>query len=446
MVAPFVESQQISTRKFQEETSWPAWFRSIQRQAWQEFLSMPTPTSSRDAWRFSNVQALDLASRHCKMEMDIDVITSNVASAILERSGGLATATHRIIFANHLLLMQNTQDLPHGVVVLPLRDAIYSHENLMRKYFMRQPVELGSYKYAAWHKARLRNGVLIYVPPNTTIEIPIEIFSWLIGRDTALSPHTLIICGENSCVTVLDHFHSVSPEDGGFVCGISDLHLAAGAKATYASIQEWSTVTRALHLNSTLIAQDARATVFQANFGSRFLRSESLSRLTGGGAHSLMLALTAASDVQEIDQRTLQDHVSPDTCSDLLYHNTLNDLARTIFSGLIRVESNAHKTDAYQKVRNLLLSDTAEANSMPGLEILADNVRCTHGATSGQINAEELFYMQTRGIHAISARRLIANGFLSSVLERLEHKELREFFMRRLYEEGQDMRLPVGGL
>jgi Fe-S cluster assembly protein SufD len=139
-----------------------------------------------------------------------------------------------------------------------------------------------------------------------------------------------------------------------------------------------------------------------------------------------MLAATVADQNQEFDQRTLQDHASPDTYSDLLYKNALYDHARTIVSGLIRVEPHAHRTDAFQKVRNLVLSPDAEANSLPGLEILADDVRCSHGATTGQIDAEELFYMQARGINSRDAYRLITYGFLNEVLERLENDSLRK--------------------
>ena len=126
-----------------------------------------------------------------------------------------------------------------------------------------------------------------------------------------------------------------------------------------------------------------------------------------------------ANDAQEIDARTFQIHEAPNTASDLLYKNSLADTARTIFSGLIRVNPGAHKTDAYQKVRNLLLSDEAEANSAPGLEIEADDVRCTHGATSGQIEAEELFYLMSRGISRQDAQKLIVFGFLQEAIDRL---------------------------
>jgi Fe-S cluster assembly protein SufD len=139
-----------------------------------------------------------------------------------------------------------------------------------------------------------------------------------------------------------------------------------------------------------------------------------------------MLSVSAVEDSQVVDQRTLQIHEVPATASDLLYKNALNDTARTIFTGLIRVDEGAHQTDAYQKVRNLLLSDEAEANSAPGLEIEADDVRCTHGATSGTLEGEELFYFESRGIPRKQAQQLITFGFLNEVVERLPHSGIQE--------------------
>src|SRR5947208_711436 len=140
-----------------------------------------------------------------------------------------------------------------------------------------------------------------------------------------------------------------------------------------------------------------------------------------------LLAVAVATNEQEFDTRTLQDHLSPHTASDLLYKNALDDRARCTFGGLIRVEPHAHFTDAYQKVRNLLLSDDSEANSMPGLEILADNVRCTHGATSGQINEDEMFYLHSRGIPTKVAQRLIVTGFLNEVIQRLDQPSIADY-------------------
>jgi Fe-S cluster assembly protein SufD len=143
-----------------------------------------------------------------------------------------------------------------------------------------------------------------------------------------------------------------------------------------------------------------------------------------------MLAVSVATNEQEFDSRTLQDHISARTSSDLLYKNALDDKARCTFGGLIRVEPHAHFTDAYQKVRNLLLSDDSEANSMPGLEILADNVRCTHGATSGQINEDEMFYLRSRGIPVPVAQRLIVGGFLNEVIQRLDQPIMADHLNR----------------
>jgi Fe-S cluster assembly protein SufD len=168
------------------------------------------------------------------------------------------------------------------------------------------------------------------------------------------------------------------------------------------------------------------------NFGGKYSRLESVSRMIGTGARSDMLAVSIATGDQEFDQRTLQDHLKPNTTSDLLYKNSLNDRARSIFSGLIKVERGAHGTDAYQKVRNLLLSDEAEANSLPGLEILADNVRCTHGATSGQVAPEELFYLKSRGIPENTAKGLVVRGFLNEVVNRLPDGKLTEYLHKQI--------------
>src|SRR5690606_35503865 len=190
--------------------------------------------------------------------------------------------------------------------------------------------------------------------------------------------------------------------------------------------QNWSRKTLAVQINNTVVGRDASAVALNLNLGGGYVRGESVSFLRGAGGRSDMLSVSAADGRQEVDQRTLQIHEVPNTASDLLYTSALNDQARTIFAGLIRVDPGAHKPDAYQKVRNLLLSDECESNSAPGLEIEADDVRCTHGATSGQVDAEELFYLQSRGIPTNVALQLIVLGFLDEVLQRLPDERLQE--------------------
>ena len=409
------------------EQNWPAWFQDQQASAWADYEATPDPTRKDEPWRFSNIGAIGLS------EFQIaEPVTSE--GRLINISQGFSEFSAKLVFGNNALLHQDVERLPQGVLLKSLEAAARENEELFRRFFMAQPVELGSHKYAALQRARLSSGALLHVPRNVEVALPVEIFHWVEGENASIFPHTLVVCGENSKVTVIDHFKSADGKRA-FACGVNDLHLERGAQLNYIAIQEWTRESLAFHLNSTIVGRDASSTALNINFGGRFVRGESLSRLIGEGARSVMLSLNPMDGERQIDQRTLQDHVSPQASSDLLYLNSLDDATRTIFAGLIKVEPGAHKTDAYQKVRNLMLSDQAEANSMPGLEIQADDVRCTHGATSGEISEDELFYMQARGIRKSDGRRLILNGFFQSLLDRLESESLRKYLGRIVSEK-----------
>ena len=395
----------------------PSWFADQQRAAWTQFQSLPMPSRTDQAWRFSSVNALDLAPyAQASAPSDSD------RREIVDRSTGLDETSGRFIFADdHLLeptaLSEKLRKL--GVIFQPLERAMIEHEDLFRRHFMSQPATLGSAKFAALHEASVRSGIFLYVPRGVEVDLPLETFHWLHYENAAIFPHTLVVAEEMAKVTLVENFRSTDPHRPGFACGVNDLIVGAGAKVTYVCAQNWSDRTLSIQINATTVARDATALNLHLGLGGKYSRLESLSRLEGEGAHSDMLAVSIGDEAQEFDARTLQDHVSPHTNSDLLFKNALSGRARNTFGGLIRVEPNAHFTDAYQKVRNLLLSDDAEANSMPGLEILADNVKCSHGATSGQIDEEEMFYLLARGISAPVARQLLVGGFLNEVLERL---------------------------
>jgi Fe-S cluster assembly protein SufD len=420
-----------------ESRDFPDWFREQQQAAWKEFEALSKPTRKDQAWRFSNVNLLDLTPFNYGGRLADEERTE-----ILEQSRGLDQVGGRMIFAGDQLIERDVisdQLKKRGVIFQSLERAMVEHTELFRKHFMSQPARLGSAKFAALHQALVSSGTFIYVPRGVEIELPIEIFHWLNGENASAFPHLLLVTDELAKVTVIEHFRSLDPYRGneqpvGFACGVNDLIAGPGAKVTYVCAQNWGDKVVALQMNSTTVDHDAAAMSLNLNLGSRYSRFESLSRLIGEGGRSDLLAVSVAKDQQEFDARTLQDHISPHTASDLLYKNALDDRARCTFGGLIRVEPHAHFTDAYQKVRNLLLSDDAEANSMPGLEILADNVRCTHGATSGQIDEDELFYLRTRGIPVPVAQRLIVTGFLDEVIQRLDHAEIADH-LHRLIEE-----------
>ena len=406
------------------ERDLPDWFRDQQRSAWEKFESIPRPTRKDQPWRFSNVDLLDLKPFRLP-----EPLSEDDRKNILKYSIGLDQFAGRMIFANDQLVERNlvSEDLKkRGVIFQPLERAMVEHADLFRKYFMSTEATLGSAKFAALHQALVSNGTFLFVPRGVEIEQPIEIFHWLRHDNMSIFPHLLLVTDELTKVTVIEHFRSCDRNASGFACGVNDLIAGPGAKVTYICAQEWSSKVIALQMNSTTVDHDASAMSLNLNLGSRYSRFESLSRLIAEGARSDLLAVGVATGEQEFDARTLQDHISPHTASDLLYKNALDDKARTTFGGLIRVEPNAHFTDAYQKVRNLLLSDDSEANSMPGLEILADNVRCTHGATSGQVNEDEMFYLRSRGIQLKTAQRLIVTGFLNEVIQRLDQPAIAE--------------------
>lgn len=416
----------------------PEWFSAQREEAWCEFSALSNPTSRDQAWRFSNVNALDLGPYVFGA-----MPSEEERSQVLEQSVPLHPEAGRLVFADdHLLerdaVVESLRKI--GVIFQPLERALIEHEDLVRKHFMIQPATLGSARFAALHRAHVRTGTFVYIPRGVELDFPLEIFHWLTGENSAVFPHLLLVADEMSKVTVIEHFRSLDETARGFACGVNDLIAGRGANVKYICAQQWNANTVALQINATTVERDASAMSLNLHLGGAYSRFESLSRLTGEGARSDLLAVAVALGQQEFDARTLQDHACAHTTSDLLYKNALNDRARTTFGGLIRVEPHAHFTDAYQTVRNLLLSDDAEANSMPGLEILADNVKCSHGATTGQIDEEEMFYLLSRGIPQKVAKQLIVTGFLDEVIARLNDKTIGDHLRALIAEKFQRAR------
>jgi Fe-S cluster assembly protein SufD len=393
-------------------TTLPAWFIARQQAALARYEATPTPQRGDETWRFSNLKQLDFTG--C-----VKGGTGGLPAAnLIFRSTGLASTAAKFVFVNDTLVHSET-NLPPAVICLPLAEALIAHGDLVQQHFMKQETRLGSAKFAALHEASLTNGMFIHVPDHIEVSGTIEIHHWLAGSNTLIFPHTLVVTGTHAKVRVVDIFRSADDTSPGVAIAVNDLSAGPGSKLDYIAIQAFNEATRVIQINETAAARDAATTGFILNTGAAWARNESLSRLEGTGARSDMLAVSIPAHEQEYDQRTFQHHVSPGAFSDLLYKNSLYDYSSTVFSGLIFVDEDAHHTDAYQTCRNLLMSDTCEANSMPGLEINADQVKCSHGSTSSQISDEEIFYLRARGINPTAARQLIARGFSVEVVERL---------------------------
>lgn len=407
----------------------PAWWLEAKKAAWNQFLALPLPARTDERWRYSNLKSIVL---------DGFELPSAPATAIPHLPDFPHAA--ELTFSNRRIVDREKITLPaelaaKGVIFAPLDEAVRDHGDLVRRYFQRHPVNLGSDKFVALNNAFSSSGALLYVPRGVEIALPFVVQHTLSGPGKATFPHTLVVLEDQAKATLVEFFVSVEKRAAHFASGVNDLHAGAGAHLTYVGVQNWSDATQAFQSNSIAVGRDARVLSLNLHLGGRQARHESHSRLLAPGAHSEMLALTVAHGSQEFDQRTLQSHAAPHTSSNLLYKNVLLDKARTIFSGLIVVDPDAQQTDAYQSNRNLMLSDDAEANSLPGLEIQANDVRCTHGATTARIDPEQQFYLLARGIKPAQAHELLVFGFFERVLSKLTddnlHDALRSFIQAK---------------
>ena len=402
-----------------QRSSLPKWWLDAKQAAWNQFAALPLPTRSQELWRFSNLSGISLDG--FEVAEPFSGASASATPASFARSA-------EILFANNYLASRTSRPpelIAKGVIFCPLEEALARHGDLVRAYFLKHPAALGGEKFAALNTAFASSGAFLFIPKGVEVAAPFVIQHAVSGAGKAVFPHTLAILEDHAKATVVEFFTS-SEASAHFASGVNDLYAGPSAQLTYVGAQTWSESTLAFQSNSIVAQRDARVLSLNLHLGGRQARHESHSRLQGPGAHSEMLALTVAKDSQEFDQRTLQTHQAPNTSSNLLYKNALLDTARTIFSGLIIVEPDAQKTDAYQSNRNLMLSDQAEANSLPGLEIQANDVRCTHGSTTARVPAEQEFYLWSRGIKPAQTNELLVFGFFEEVLARLEDLSLQE--------------------
>lgn len=417
------EFNSIPEPKWNGSSSWT----KSQKEAWELYRSTPFVERNDERFRFtdrSKIRLSGLTSQsHVTEEAQKIIMETSVEERLQKKSSG------RFVYANDQLLYR--QDLSkelqaQGIIWKPIVQAIEEHPDLVLPYFMKQISPLGSEKFAHLHKAYLKAGTFIFVPKNVEVKNPFETFHWIAEENEMIFPHTLIVTEANAQVEVVDYFYSTNPKMSGFSTGVCDLHAGPGSQVRYVSTQLFGRQTCSFQMQSIHTDRDALSRTLNLNLGGSYSRLEAKCRMIGKASRSEMYSLTVSNEKQEFDQRTFQEHVVEGTSSDLLFKNALADESRTIFSGMIDVKEGAQKTDAYQSNRNLLLSNTADTNSMPGLEINANDVRCTHGSTSSQIDDSEMFYLLSRGIPLTEARRLFTLGFFQEVLQKIDDSELEK--------------------
>jgi Fe-S cluster assembly protein SufD len=290
---------------------------------------------------------------------------------------------------------------------------------------MTEAVRVGDGYFAAMHGALWSGGTFLYVPKNTQVELPLRAATWASPNVNSFT-HTLVVVEVGAQVTFVEEFTSDGNGDQAMHNGVVELIVRDNAQLNYVNVQDWDLKAYNLTTERALVGRDATAHWVVGGIGSRLTKSFIDSSLVGPGSTALMSGIFFADGRQHLDYDTQQNHMAPNSTSDLLYKGALKGRARSVWQGMIKVFPDAQKTDGYQANRNLILEKSARADSIPGLEIEADDVRCTHGATVSQLDPEEMFYVSSRGLPREQTQRLIVQGFFAPVIKRIPLASVRE--------------------
>ena len=313
-----------------------------------------------------------------------------------------------------------------GVLFGSLADLLINHRDALEPHLMSRAVRPDDDRISAWHAAFWTGGTVLYVPRNVTVDAPLYSLIGLSAPGAADFSHTLVILEEGASATLLEETGSNELTNSGLHVGAVELLVGAGANLRYVQLQNWNQNVWHLAHQSGRVARDASLQWTVGGIGARLAHIHQEVSLDGRGASGEVNGVTFATDRQLLSYYTQQTHKAPDTRSDLLYKDVLRDHARVVWRGMIRVDPDAQKTDGYQRNDSLLLSPDCRADAIPGLEIEADDVRCTHGATAGRVDAEQIFYAMCRGLSRFEAMHMIVEGFFHGVYDRIAVEAVRE--------------------
>lgn len=400
----------------------PAWLQQRRLDAWQSYEGMPLPTTELEQWRYTNLaKVLDLAALHLGSTKALPDDPSSYPPALRQAMDEDREAAGHLVMIDGAVVHTDIRAelAERGVVLMSLRQAVRERPELLERYLATEAVPASSSKFAALNAALWSDGILLYVPRGVRLEQPVRVTRWLSETGAAFFSRTLIVAEPTSQVSYVDEILSDDFEAQTLTSSAVEVLTQDGAQVQYVAVQRLGRGAFYQSEQRTLAQRDSTLDTLNVNLGASVSRVDLNARLLGPGANSDMLGLYFGDADQHFDHNTSQDHVAPHAHSDLLYKGALDDSSRAVFRGIIRVEPGAQHTDAYQTNRNMLLSEQARADSLPNLEIEADDVKCSHGATVGQLDEESLFYLMSRGLERERAERLVVLGFLGEVLSRL---------------------------
>lgn len=421
------ETGKLSARGFSQEAvaelSWlkdePEWMREQRLEAWRVYEDTPRPTPTDEGWRRTDLSGLQMDSFIPYAPADTGIASAAQLPAELQRSVGAVGQRAG------LLVQHNSQGAfrelgpeleRRGVILSSLDEAVRQHPDLVREYFMTRAATPACSKFEALVAALGTGGAFLYLPQGVQLELPVHSLLWSAAPGLATFGRTLIIAEAGSSVTFVDEQVSPSLPQQGFHSGAVAIFVGEGAGVRYMNLQDWGRSLYNFTAQRVTMQRDSTFNWVSIGLGGRLSRVNAEIILAGPGADARLSGLFFGEGDQHFDYHTLQEHNAPYTQSDLLLKGALQGTSRSAFEGLIRIAKQAQRSNAYQVNRNLLLSHQAKADSVPMLEIEANDVRCTHGVSVGQLDEEQRFYLLSRGLPPEIAERLLIEGFFEPVI------------------------------
>lgn len=400
-----------------------------QRRAWEAFKFLPFPDDSQEAWKRTNIRGMNLGQLQL-----VDSSTGNFQIPA-ELIKPLTDDLHggEILFNGSQVTIQLDEKLvEQGVIFTDLRHAQHNHPEVLAKVLKASKTYTED-KFAALAAAFGSNGVLLYIPKNITVEKPLHSLLWTSGEGSLHAFQVFVYLEENASATYVHESASANNKVGqNLHAALMDVKVGPNSKLNFVELQSLGSQDWNFTHEKVSVDRDAEVDWIFGALGSHLTKNFSDLNLVGQGSIGKMSGFFFTNGSQHLDHDTQQNHLAPNTTSDLLFKGALLGESRSVWQGMIYVAENASKTDGYQANRNLVLSEKARADSIPGLEILTDDVRCTHGATVGKLDADQIFYLESRGIPRKEAEKLIVEGFFDPIMQRIPFEGVRTRFQNAI--------------
>ncbi len=402
----------------------PGWLVDMRRAAWERFQDLPMPTVRDEEWMRTDIRLFKLDRFALPDPAAPSPESSSLPHALLAAGVNLG-GQFATIDSHAGSATLDEKWARQGVLFGNLDDLVREHGELLRPYFERRVVDPYRDKFSALHTAMWCGGTLLYVPKRVRIDEPLHSLSALTNGGVDLGK-TMVILAEGAEATMLSETASTSSAGAGLHCGAIELVVENEASLRYVNLQNWGHEVWHFAHQKALVGSQGRLQWTIGALGSRLAKVNQHVALVGSDAEAQVNGVMYPDGRLHLSYNTHQHHQGRYCKSDLLYKAALQDRSRTVWRGMIKVDKDAQRTDAYQRNDNLMLSRDARADSIPGLEIEADDVRCTHGSTSGRVDDQQLFYAMTRGYTRREAVRMIVTGFFQQVFDRITIESVRD--------------------